>query len=164
MRLDVRGSQELRDIALALQAMETSARRVIRQHVKPVVQPAWLHAINRRARTVLEHRVISQTSTVAVSDNNVRVQSAAKGRRLSGGFNPKTDYAGVEFGANREQYTTYQRKGNPVRRRAARQLRPRNTKGYVFYPTAREMIPRLAALRAQTIVRLIGEILEGKEK
>jgi hypothetical protein len=34
----------------------------------------------------------------------------------------------------------------------------------VFYPAAREMIPRLAALWIQTTVRTIAEALEGKQE
>ena len=36
-----------------------------------------------------------------MSNQNVRIQAANKGRRLSGGLDPKTDYPAVEFGANR---------------------------------------------------------------
>ena len=162
MRVDARGSRELRDIAIAMQQLDTPVRRVIRLYTKSEPIRPWLDAINRRVTTVLERRVISATSTITTSDQNIRVQSAAKGRRLSQGLNPKTEYPAIEFGGNRESVTTYQRKGHTVRRHASRQLRARNSNGYVFYPAAREMFPRLASLWAQTIVRLIGDLFDGK--
>lgn len=163
MRIDIRGSRELQDVALALQGMDREARGVIRSYSKSVMTRPWLSEIAERADTPVEQRVISATATVAVSDQNIRIQSAAKGRKLSGGLNPKTDYAPVEFGANREKRTSYVRKGSRVDRRTARQMKPRNASGYVFYPAAREMIPRLASLWVQTIVKLTADIFEGRK-
>lgn len=124
----------------------------------------WLDAIMGEARTSLEQRVISATSTIATSDQNIRIQSAAKGRRLSGGLNPKTDYAGVEFGADREKKTSYVRQGSRVTRRTRAQFKPRRKSGYVFYPAARKMVPRLASLWVQTIVRTVADIFDGSVK
>ena len=163
MRIDVRGSQELKDVALALSAMDTPMRRYLRSLTKAKMTEPWLSEMNKRAGTRLEKRVLSSTATIATSDQNIRITSAAKGRALSGGLNPKVDYAAVEFGANRAKKSTYTRKGHRVTRRTAVQLRPRNRDGYVFYPAARVMIPRLASLWVQTIVKGIGNIFDGKE-
>lgn len=151
---------------LAINRSETYVRRAIRTFIKSELTSPWLNAINDRASTRLERQVISATSTMTVSDQNVRVQSAAKGRKLSGGLNPKTDYPAVEFGASRNKTTTYSRGGRRasprVTRHTARQLRPRNTRGYVFYPTAEAMIPRLASLIVQTVVKGYSNIFDGK--
>lgn len=162
MRIDVRGSAELRDIALAIQQSDRDVRRVIRQYAKSEMTAPWLTAINKRASTIPERRVISSTATVSVSDQNVRITSAAKGRRLSGGLNPKTEYGAIEFGGDRGKKSTYTRKGHRVTRRTQMQLRPRNRKGYVFYPAAKEMIPRLASLWVQSVVKLYGDLFDGK--
>lgn len=162
MRIDVRGSQELKDIVLAINRSDTAVQRAIRSFTKARLTRPWLDAINDNASTTLERRVIASTATVAVSNQNIRIQSAAKGRPLSGGLNPKTDYASVEFGGNREKKVTYGRKGGRVTRRTARQLRPRNGRGYVFYPAATRMIPRLASLWVQTVVKTYADIFDGK--
>lgn len=162
MRIDVRGSEALKDMVLAINQSGRDVQRVIRTYTKSELTRPWLEAINQRASTTLERRVISATSVVSVSNQNVRIQSAGKGRKLSGGLNPKTDYAAIEFGANRGKQTSYNRKGHRVTRRTAVQLRPRNAKGYVFYPAASEMIPRLARLWVQTVVKLYGDIFDGK--
>lgn len=162
MRIDIRGSRELQDVAIALKAMDRDVRRVIRTYTKAELTQPWLQSINQHASTPVEKRVIAGTATVAVSDQNIKISAAAKGRRLSGGMNPKTDYAAVEFGASREKKTRYVRKGHQVERRTARQMKPRNQRGYVFYPAATEMIPRLARLWVQTVVKLTADIFEGK--
>jgi hypothetical protein len=106
--------------------------------------------------------VISATATIAVSDQNIRIQSAAKGRKLKGGLDPKVDYPAIEFGANREKVVTYTRKGHKVKRHTARQLQGRTASGKVFYPAASEMIPRLAKLWVQSVVKIYGDIFDGK--
>lgn len=162
MRIDVRGSQELQDIALAMMTMDAPIRKYLRALTKAEMVSPWLSEMNKRASTRLEQRVLSDTATVAVSDQNVRVTSAGKGRRLSGGLDPKVHGAAVEFGADRSKKATYTRKGHRVTRRTAVQLRPRRSTGYVFYPAAREMVPRLASLWVQTIVRGVSNVFEGK--
>lgn len=151
---------------LAINRSETYVRRAIRTFIKSELTSPWLNAINDRASTTLERRVISATASMTVSDQNVRVQSATKGRKLSGGLNPRADYPAVEFGANRNRVATYSRGGKQAARRVTRhttrQLRPRNSRGYVFYPAAEAMIPRLASLIVQTVVKGYANIFDGK--
>lgn len=161
MRIDVSGSQELQDVALALQNSDRDTRRAIRTFTKAELTRPWLTAIDSEATTRLEKIVISETATVQVSDQNIRIQSAAKGRQRSGGLSPKHDYAAVEFGAGHKK-KTYTREGHKVTRNTTAQFRGRRTQGYVFYPAAADMIPRLASLWVQTVVKTIGLIFDGK--
>lgn len=161
-RIDVRGSQELRDVFIALRGMDADVRRYLRAFTKSKMVTPWLQAINAEASTPLERSVIAGTSTIATSDQNIRVSAATKGRKMSGGLEPKVDYPAIEFGANRNKRTTYTRKGKRVTRHTARQLRGRRRGGYVFYPAAEEMTPRLASLWVQTIVKGVSNIFEGR--
>lgn len=161
MRIDARGSRELRDVILALKTSDRDVRSAIRTFTRSELIRPWLEAMNDRASTIVERRVLSATATVQVSDQNIRITSAAKGRTLSGGLSPKVDYAPVEFGAGRAK-RTYTRKGHKVSRVTTNQFRPRNRRGYVFYPAASEMIPRLARLWVQTVVKTYADIFDGK--
>ena len=161
MRIDVQGSRALQDVILALKSSDAETRRAIRTFTKARIVKPWLDSVLNEADTKMERRVIAGTATIAVSDQNIRIQSAAKGRRLKGGFEPKRDYAGVEFGALHKK-VTYTRKGHRVTRNTTAQFRGRRTQGYVFYPAAREMIPRLARLWVQTVVKTYADIFEGK--
>lgn len=169
MRLDVKKSRELLATIYAIRSLDRTIAKMNRQETKRIAAPEWKKALAERADTRLEHRVIVDTSVVSVSDQNVRIQSASKGRALSGGLAPKADYPAIEFGADQRRKTTYQRrspKGRPhkVTRHATRGLKPRNGNGYVFFPAAREMVPRLAALWVQTTVRTIATAFEGKQE
>lgn len=164
MRLDVKESRELKATILALRAIDKTISKQVRQHTKAIVAPEWNEALSRRARTRLERDVIVKTATVAVSNQNVRVRSASKGRPLSGGLNPRTEYPAVEFGADQGKTTTYNRRGHRVTRHTARQMRPRKAGGYVFWPAAKEMVPRLAALYVQTTVKTIAQALKGVQE
>jgi hypothetical protein len=161
VRIDVQGDEVLQGVVIALQRSDAETRKSIRTYTKSVMTRPWLDEIDRRASTRLERRVIGATATVAVSDQNIRIQSAAKGRKLSGGLLPKADYGPVEFGAAHRK-VTYTRKGHRVTRNTTAQFKPRNRSGYVFYPAAKEMIPRLASLWVQTVVKTFADIFEGK--
>lgn len=147
---------------LAINQSDREVRSAIRAFTKSELTRPWLEAINDRASSTLERRVISATSTIAVSDQNVRVQAASKGRRLSGGLQPKVDYPPVEFGA-KQRKTTYTRKGHRVTRNTTAQFKGRRPSGYVFFPAAREMVPRLASLWVQTVVKVYADIFEGRK-
>lgn len=169
MRLDVRKSPELLAAIFAIRSLDRTIAKMNRQQTKTVAAPEWKQALAERADSRLEHRVIVNTAVVSVSNQNVRIQSAGKGRPLSGGLNPKTDYAAIEFGADRAKRTTYRRKGrkggtHTVTRRTAAGMKPRNGSGYVFFPAAKEMIPRMARLWVQTTVRTIATAFEGKQE
>ena len=169
MRINVKDSRELLATLYAIRSLDKTIAKMIRQETKRIAAPEWKKALAERANSRLEHRVIVDTSVVTVSNQNVRIQSASKGRALSGGFNPKTDYHAVEWGADRDRETTYKRRSrkgrtHEVTRHAARGMKPRNQSGYVFYPAAKEMIPRMARLWVQTTVRTIATAFEGKQE
>ncbi|QCQ16987.1 hypothetical protein [Microbacterium sp. RG1] len=146
MRLDAKASPELLAAIYAIRSLDKTIAKMIRQQTKRVAAPETTKAMAERADTRLEHRVMVNTAVVSVSNQNVRIQSARKGRPLKGGLDPKTDWYAVEFGGK------------------AHQLKPRNKRGYVFYPAAREMIPRLARLWIETTVRTIATAFEGKQE
>lgn len=167
LRIDAKVSHELQAVLVAIKAVPAEVRKEIRQQTKAIGTPQLVEAMSGHAQTRLEHRVLIQSARVTVSDQNVRLSSATVGRSLPGGLQPKDDYAAVEFGANRAKRTSYtarSRKGRsyPVTRRTTQQLRPRRRTGYVFFPAVAALVPRIAALWTQTVVRTIGEALEGR--
>lgn len=166
MRITVFGSKELQSVILALKTLDRDTRAEIRKHTKTMASPEWSQALSENASTRLEHLVLAKTGRVRVSDQNVTLTSATVGRALSGGLQPKRDAAAVEFGADAAvvPYTATSRRGRrfTVRRNTRAQLRPRNKKGYVVYPAAADLIPRIAALWIQTAARTLYDKLEGR--
>lgn len=170
VRLDVFKSPELLATIYALRAVDKTLQAQVRKQTKAMAQPEWKKALAQHADTMLEHRVLVDTAVISVSNQNVRVQSANKGRPRSGGLNPKTDWAGVEFGSHAKG-KTYRRKNrgsaggtHSVTRVMGTQFKAHKPNGYVFYPTAAEMIPRLASLWVQTAIKTIANALEGKRE
>lgn len=166
MRISVFGSDELQATILALKTLDKETRKQIRTHTKAMVETEWKKALAEQADTRLEHAVLVATSRVRVSDQNVQLTSATVGRSLKGGLSPKRDAAAVEFGAARVvvPYQATSRKGTryTVRRETRNQLKPRNKTGYVVYPAAASIIPRIASLWIQTTARTIYDMLERR--
>lgn len=168
MRLDALKSRELRATIFALRGIDKTIQKMVRVQTKAVVEPEWKKALAERADTRIEHRMLVDTAVISVSNQNVRIKSAGKGRPLSGGLAPKIDYPAAEFGVKhaRKSYYRTSRKGgsHKVTRVTGTAFKARRKTGYVFYPAAREMIPRLASLWVQTTVHTIANALEGKEE
>lgn len=165
--IDVYGSPELQAAILGLRRSAKDMRAQIRKQTREQLLPEWQQAVRERAETRLEHRVLADTARVKMSDQNVRLSSATVGRKLSGGLQPKIQYAAVEFGVDKGVRRTYEarsRKGKTfkVTRRTRAQLRSTRRNGYVVYPAAKAMIPRFASLWVQTVVRSFHEGVEGK--
>ncbi|MCE4024664.1 hypothetical protein LXM50_01615 [Microbacterium sp. Au-Mic1] len=152
---------------LAIRGLDKTIQKQIRVHSKALATPEFKKELAERSNTRLESAVIVNTAVVSVSNQNMRLQSAAKGRALSGGLNPKTDYAAVEFGREQKP-VTYQRKskkgGSHSVTRSMPQIKPRRSKGYVFFPAVRNYIPRAASLYVQTTVKTIAKALEGVQE
>jgi hypothetical protein len=144
-RVSVLNSRELRATVTALKALPRELRKEIRIRTRNVAGPEWSKAMASAADTDQESRVLVKTARINVSDQNIRVRSASSRRKvLSGGLVPITGNKPIEFGNRHKQF------------------KPRNRRGYVFYPAAAEMIPRILALWVQTTFRTIAESLEGK--
>ena len=164
MRISILHSEKLQAVVLAIRGFDRELQGQIRRATKQIGQPDWQSALHAQASTTMETRVLAATGRMTVSNQNVTLKSAAIGRPLSGGASPSLLARGVEHGAipRVETITQRSRKGNryTARRRVNAWARPVNRSGYVFYPAAARMIPRFAALWAQTTVRTIHEAFE----
>lgn len=165
LRISAYSSKQLQAVIQASKQIDRELRKQIRQHTREVVRPEWERAVREHASTRLEHRVFGSTARAQVSDQNVQLQAAKIGKALSGGLKPSLNYAPVEFGAGlRQQTYTTQRAGKTftVKRTTGRQFRPPKRQGYVVYPAAANIIPRIAALWVQTTARTIHEAFERR--
>lgn len=168
IRLDVLNSRELQAILLAIRRAPREIQKEIRQRTKPMVQAEWQAGLRDQASTTVLRRVLADTGRAYVSNQNVRLASAASKRpAVSGGLRPAEHGHAVEFGAPAGEKSVFSRaskKGgrHQVTRYTGRQLAPKNRKGRVVYPTAAKLIPRIASLWVQTTIRTFYEQLERK--
>ena len=156
MQLDVRKSPSLVAAIQVMVTMPREAAKATRKYTKAVVQPEWKRGVadHAPAARMFQSRIVAPTAAY-VTDRGVRLVSG-KGDLVRQ----------TEFGAAREQYVSYTRKGRRggksqhVTRRTARQFYHYNPDGYAVYPAARDLIPRIAALWVQTIYRTVAETIE----
>ena len=166
-RISIVASRPLRTVVTAMKRLPAENRKQIRTQTRLIIAPEWRKAVEAEAASALERRVIASTARVAVSDRNVTLRAAGSGRALRGGLVPNRDNRAVEFGGGRERKATYasrSRRGKTyqVTRHTQRQLPPFRRQGYVFYPAVAKMVPRIAALWAQTWARGFLDAKDGK--
>lgn len=167
--LSARGSRELRAAGFALKLVERDVRNSINRSMRSTMNQVWRGAVAERARTPLDRRVLNTGVRVAPG-NPPTLYAAGSTRPLPGGLVPATQFYAVEFGADRDNFTTYERRSpkggthTVHNRRTSRQLPARRRQGRVVYPAAAELAPRLASLYVQTIVRGIYEAVEEGER
>lgn len=162
-RLDVLGSRELQAALLAIRRAPSELQKQFRQHARAMVEPEWQKAVTEQASTRLQQRVLAQTAKASVSSQNVRLSSAGSASKLSGGLQPSKNGHAVEFGANaNRQVTQRSRKGKQYTRRMGDAFGAPRRAGHAVFPAARSIIPRIASLFVQTVVRTLHDAFEGK--
>lgn len=146
MRISVFESRELQALIIVMKGLPREIAKQVRRQSRQVIEPEWRKALAEEAGDYRPgQRLFAQTGRVAVSDQNVTLKAATIGRGLSGGLGP-SEWHAIEFGGDRD---------------VSPHLRPRRRKGYVVFPAAAQIIPRIAALWAQTTVRTIHEEVES---
>jgi hypothetical protein len=168
-RISIFDSTYVQAAVLAVRAANKELQAEIRKHTDAEITPDWQEVMLGHASTSAEVIGLAQTARVAVSNQTVRISSATVNAKFSGGLDVKTEGAALEFGADRNVESTFtqrSRRGKPYKRtsRTRRQLRPVNSKGYVFYPSVASVIPRYASLWVQTCMKTIGDALDSAGK
>lgn len=152
MRLDVRRSPELTALVQVMATIPRNVAKDIRQQTKAVIVPEWKKALAERAPERIFHERLVNPSTAYVSDRGVKLIAGSN----RGGMFPRE----TEFGAYREDYSTYNSRRGSVTRRTQRQFHHFVKAGRVVIPAVAEMIPRAGALYVQTAYRSVAESIE----
>ena len=165
-------SREIRAIILALKQAEPEIRKEANNRSKLVITEIWRQELAEQAAQTFGKqqkarvKVLVDTAKAGVGNSGPYVSSATTGRPLRGGFDIKTQYAGMEFGArsNVRTFTSTSKLGKKykVTRDVAAQLDSRKKTGYVVWPAAAAASPRILSMWIQTAVRTMAEILEGR--
>lgn len=165
-------SREIRALLLALKQAEPDVRKEINNRSKEVLTAIWRQEIAEQTSLAggrtqrAQAKVIANTAKVTVGTKGVTLTAATTGRPLSGGLQPKTQWQGLEFGAYKQvrsvEFTSKLGNRYNQTRNVTAQLDPNIKKGYIFYPAARNSVPRILALWVQTSVRTLHEIVERK--
>lgn len=161
MRISVFDSAPLQGVILALKGAEREVAAQIRKATRQMVEPVWRQEIAQHTTGRMENRVLVDTARAAVTNQNVNLKAGHLSKRLSGGAPAYLVAPLVEFGADPTwKHEARSTRGRSYVRRMGSRFRPRNLKGYVAYPTAADVIPRIASLWVQTTVRTFYELVE----
>lgn len=155
VKIEVKNSREMQAALLALQTVGKDIKAQVRKYTRQMILPEWKKGLESRATSKLDSKVLVKSSSVQVRDTNVVLKSGAKGKL-------KDLTKAVEFGTDRDSWSEYQGKspkGKPykIKRHTRRQLAWHRQEGRVVYPTANDLIPRVAALWVQTIIKTFYE-------
>lgn len=157
--LDVRESPELQAAALALARASSIVRNDILKDARQATRADWQGALNRRAGSLLEQRVLVRGARVGVTARQVSLKAATSSRPLSGGLVPSArtnGWPGVEFGARtrRKTFTQRSRRGRAyqVTKVINRGLPARQANGRVVFDAASEVGTKLVATMVRTVV------------
>lgn len=168
--IDVTNSRELRATFLGIRNASAEVSKQIRTNLKSITTPEWQATVSDKASTAMQTRVLAQTARVSVSNQNVRMSAGNSAKRLSGGARVSELAAPEEFGSLRNRRTTYtqrSKRGRPYtvhNRHTTRQFKLTRSRGYVAFPAATVLIPRIAALVVQTTIRTLLDAVDGKAK
>lgn len=159
-RISVLVSKELQALLGAVRELPREVNQQIRKQTRPMVEPVWQESVRANVSDAPETRVLADTARAAVSDSNVMLRSGGIGKSKNGTPNYLRALP-TEFGADRNATTSVtNRKGTTFQRHTKRQFKFPRSRGYVVYPAAREVIPRIASLWAQTAARAVHEMFE----
>lgn len=165
LRIDAKSSRELQALILGIRRADREVQAQIRKHTKPMVQTEWQKGLAEHADTPLEHRVLVMTGRATVSNQNVKLKAGGLAKKMSGGAVTYELASQTEFGATPKKATYSGRRGSkryPIERTVNTGFKRPNRRGYVVYPTAADLIPRIASLWVQTAVRTLHEVFERK--
>lgn len=152
MRLDVKKSPALSATVQVMTTMPREAAKAVRAYSKAVITPEWKKGLATRSPSQLHSSRLVGPSAAYISDRGVKLVA---GSNAAGMFPRET-----EFGAYREDFNTYRRKGAAVTRRTQRQFWNYTKGGRVVFPTVENIIPRVGALWVQTVYRSVAEVIE----
>lgn len=162
MQISAFESREVRALIVAMRGVDKELGKQIRKATRSVTEPEWRAELAKQAHTDLQQDVLVNTAKVTVGDQNVTLKAGQLAKRLSSGARVPELTPAVEFGANRSVVVSQQSAaGTTYRRHSRHQLESRKKTGYVAYPAAAQLIPRIAALWVATSVRTIHEAAEG---
>lgn len=161
VRID--GVREMEAAVVALRGIDKDVRRDLTKQTRAVVGPVWKQQVEKNATRAMDRAVLVPGTRVNVGARPALIAASSR-RALRGGLVPSESWRAYEFGGKRGLTKEYRgRRGGktfPVRRHTKRQLPEFKKGGRVLYPAVAEIAPRVFALWAQTVVRLVYKAFE----
>ena len=153
-RISLLVDSPLRDLAVVYRVVPANVRKQINQATKSAAQPILKTEVAERATTRIQQRTLVDTAKVGVTSRNVFLRA--------GGGKYAALQSAAEFGRPiAAPIKSRSKRGNAYTRTTGSLFGERDRRGKVFFPAARDSIPRFASLWIQTSLR---ELHEAGEK
>lgn len=153
---------ELRAATLAMRRADSAVRRDVASRMRETMTPSWRSEVSKGG-TGMGGRILASGARIA-GGNPPQLIAASSKRKIGsgGGLVPDRHWAGYEYGANRDMTRTLtSSRGKTYKRHVARHL-PARGAGRVLEPAAARILPRVAALWTQSVVRAFMDAADGK--
>lgn len=164
--LSVYGAEELQAAVLAMKLADRDLRNDINRRARATMGPEWKAGLSQHLRGIPQQQVIVKGAKISTG-NPPSITTATTKTKVGhgGGIIPVDQWPVWEYGVSQHyphQYTRRSRSGrsHTVRRDVNAGAPPRRKNGYVIGPTLADLLPRLASLWVQTIVRTYMDALE----
>lgn len=152
-RISLLVDSPLRDLALIYRTVPSEIKRQNNRALKSEAQPIWKSETAERATTRIQQRSLVDTAKVGVTNRNVFLR--AGGGKLS------ALQGAAEFGRpEAAPIKSRSKRGKPYERKTGALFGPRDKRGKVVFPSARDSIKRFASLQIQTTLRTLHEAAE----
>lgn len=155
---------EMKAAVLAMKRADAYVRREVSQRMKETMTPAWKQEVTNHLHGESMERAMILPGTRIAAGNPPQLIAANSKRTIGsgGGLTPDKHWKGWEFGAN---YNTLSRpmtskNGKSYKRHAMRHLPAKNKQGYVVYPAAAKILPRVASYWCQSVVKAFMDAAE----
>lgn len=158
--------KELRGAAIALKMVERDLRNKINRETKAELDPVWKNEVESRISSARDARIFKTGTRIAGGNPPVAYSMTSK-RKMRGGLVPVDQGRAFEFGGNRNAVRTVEGrspkgKRYTYKRHTQKQLPPTYAGGRIVTPAIKAVLPRMASLWAQTVVKSILDAAEGK--
>lgn len=147
---------ELRAAVLAMKRADRFVRNDVNDRMRSTMGPVWrqeVQAKSANSRVAHSQEVLSANARFAGGNPGQLVTAASK-KKIGRGLIPDQHWAGYEYGAARNAYSAMtSKKGTSYKRRTKRHLSQRVSQGFAIEPAVVEVLPRIAAFYAQSVVK-----------
>lgn len=156
---------ELRAVALALRKATKDVRNDATRRMRATMNPVWRSEVPQHltGSGPLEGKMLTAGTRVHAGNPPTLVAASSSKRVGRGDLTPNDNWQMMEFGSHgtkRSKMTS--RKGKTYFRRTTTGLPTFKKGGRVLYPALANVLPRIAAFYAQSVIRAYMDALDGK--
>ena len=162
----VQPTRELAATVVAMRAAGPTLKAALLKYSDLYMRPAWTGSLAARPGSRTQRRVMNAGAIAYAYPDGFTMLAANTSTPLSGGAVPNELGRAFEFGTAEREPRTYSRRSpkgtvHRVTRVTTAQMPTRSRSGWIVFPAARVIGPRLLSLWSQTVKRTLADAVDG---